>query len=64
MAVNSTESMIVTGAADSVITLWKDCTKEKEEERQADVEKTVLKYVMHLLIINHFLIISLGNKTL
>lgn len=39
--------MIVTGAADSIITFWKDCTQEKERERQASRESAVLQYVCY-----------------
>lgn len=44
LALSTNESTIVTGAADSTVTFWGDCTKEKEHERQADREKTVLRY--------------------
>ena len=42
---SSDESKIVTGAADSVVTIWKDCTEENEIEKRALVEQNVLKYV-------------------
>ena len=43
---SSDEAEIITGAADSVLTFWKDCTDEKERERQAKREDAVLRYVM------------------
>lgn len=45
---SSDDSTIVTGAADSVITFWKDCTEEKEVERQADIQKAISKYFISL----------------
>lgn len=41
--ISSDQSMIATGGADSVVTIWRDCTKEKDLERLADREKTVMK---------------------
>ena len=45
LAVSSDEKHIVTGAADSVITVWRDYTEERSAEKQIDVERAVLKCV-------------------
>lgn len=45
MSVSSDESLIATGAADSVITFWKDCTEEKEMAKRTAAEQTVLRYL-------------------
>ena len=44
LAVSSDESTIVTGGADSVITFWKDCTKEVEQEKEEKRVQIVQKY--------------------
>jgi U3 small nucleolar RNA-associated protein 13 len=33
----------VSGAADSVVTFWEDCTEEKEKEKEAKKAELVLK---------------------
>lgn len=45
LAVTSDEKTIVSGAADSVVTFWEDCTVEQEEEKEAKRAELVLKYV-------------------
>lgn len=39
---------MVTGAADSVITIWKDCTEEKETEKRSAAEQVVLRYFFYV----------------
>jgi len=41
--VSSDEKTIVSGAADSVVTFWKDCTEEDEAEKEAKRTEMVLK---------------------
>jgi U3 small nucleolar RNA-associated protein 13 len=43
LAVSSDERTIVSGAADSVVTFWKDCTEEDEAEKEAKRTEMVLK---------------------
>ncbi len=45
MAISADERTIVSGAADSVVTFWKDCTEEVEEEKEAKRADMVLKSV-------------------
>jgi U3 small nucleolar RNA-associated protein 13 len=35
LAVSADESIIVSGAADSVVTFWEDCTEEKAQEEES-----------------------------
>ena len=35
LAVSTDEQTIVSGAADSVVTFWEDCTEEQEEEKES-----------------------------
>lgn len=37
------ERTIVSGAADSVVTFWEDCTEEQEEEKESKRTEMVLK---------------------
>lgn len=37
------ERTIVSGAADSVVTFWEDCTEEQEQEKEAKRAETALK---------------------
>ena len=45
LAVSSDESTVVSGAADSVVTFWQDCTEEQESEKQTQRAALVEKYV-------------------
>ena len=45
MAISSDERTIVSGAADSVVTFWEDCTEEHESEKEAKRTELALKYV-------------------
>ena len=44
MAISSDERTIVSGAADSVVTFWEDCTEEHESEKEAKRTELALKY--------------------
>jgi len=35
LAVSTDERTIVSGAADSLVTFWEDCTEEQEEEKES-----------------------------
>lgn len=49
LSVSSDERTIVSGAADSVVTFWEDCTEEQEAEKENKRADLVLKYVcLHL----------------
>lgn len=43
LAISSDERTIVSGAADSVLTFWEDCTEEQAEEQEAHRADLVLK---------------------
>jgi len=43
LAVNSDGTTVVSGAADSMITFWDDCTEEKEAEKESKREEMALK---------------------
>jgi U3 small nucleolar RNA-associated protein 13 len=43
LAVSSDESTIVSGAADSVVTFWEDCTEEQEHQKEAKRSELVLQ---------------------
>ncbi len=43
LAVSSDESMIVSGAADSVVTFWQDCTEEQEVQKETQRAQLVEK---------------------
>lgn len=43
LAVSEDEKTIVSGAADSMVTFWGDCTEVDEKEKVAKLEKSVLK---------------------
>lgn len=43
LAISADERTLVSGAADSVVTFWRDCTEEKEEEKEAQRAAVVLK---------------------
>lgn len=43
LAVSADESTIVSGAADSVVTFWEDCTEEQEREKESKRTELVLK---------------------
>ena len=45
LAVSSDERTIASGAADSVVTFWEDCTEEQEQEKESKRAEMVLKYV-------------------
>jgi len=34
LAISTDERTIVSGAADSVVTFWEDCTEQQEEEKE------------------------------
>jgi U3 small nucleolar RNA-associated protein 13 len=43
LAISTDESMIVSGAADSVVTFWQDCTDEQEQLKETKRSALVLK---------------------
>lgn len=43
LALSTDERIIVSGAADSVVTFWEDCTREYEEEHEAKRAEQVLR---------------------
>jgi len=43
LAVSSDGRTIVSGAADSVVTFWEDCTEEDEDEKEAKRTEMALK---------------------
>lgn len=43
LAVSADERIIVSGAADSVVTFWEDCTEEEEREKETKRTELVLK---------------------
>ncbi|KAJ3556580.1 hypothetical protein NM688_g1957 [Phlebia brevispora] len=43
LAVSSDERTVVSGAADSVVTFWEDCTEEQAQEKEAQRAEMVLK---------------------
>lgn len=45
LAISADEQTIVSGAADSVVTFWTNCTEEVEEEKEAKRVDMVLKSV-------------------
>lgn len=45
MTISSDERTIVSGAADSVVTFWEDCTEEHEVEKETKRTELALKYV-------------------
>ena len=45
MAISSDERTIVSGAADSVVTFWEDCTEAYEVEKEEKRTELALKYV-------------------
>jgi U3 small nucleolar RNA-associated protein 13 len=45
LAVSEDEKTIVSGAADSVVTFWGDCTEVDEKEKVEKLEKLVAKLV-------------------
>ena len=44
LAVSKDERTIASGAADSVINFWEDCTEEQEAARESERAELVLKY--------------------
>jgi U3 small nucleolar RNA-associated protein 13 len=46
LAISEDEQTIVSGAADSVVTFWSDCTQTDEREKVNKLESTILKYVL------------------
>lgn len=45
LAISEDEQTIVSGAADSVVTFWSDCTQTDEREKVNKLESIILKYV-------------------
>lgn len=43
LAISADEQTIVTGAADSVVTLWEDCTEEDLEAKETKRTEMALK---------------------
>jgi U3 small nucleolar RNA-associated protein 13 len=43
LAVSRDEKTIVSGAADSVVTFWEDCTEQQEEEKESKRTEMVQK---------------------
>jgi U3 small nucleolar RNA-associated protein 13 len=43
LAISSDERTIISGAADSVVTFWEDCTEEVEAEKEAKRADLALK---------------------
>lgn len=46
LAVSADGRTIVSGAADSVVNMWEDCTEEREVERENKRAESALKYVL------------------
>jgi U3 small nucleolar RNA-associated protein 13 len=44
LTISSDERTIVSGAADSVVTFWEDCTEEHEFEKEEKRTELALKY--------------------
>ena len=49
-AISKDESTIISGAADSVVTFWTDCTEEMQIEKENARAEMVLKYIMFFTI--------------
>jgi U3 small nucleolar RNA-associated protein 13 len=45
LTVSRDNKTIISGAADSVVTFWEDCTEEQEAARESARAELVLKYV-------------------
>lgn len=45
---------MLSGAADSVVTFWEDCTEEQDQEKETQREEMVLKYVLSILKLSPF----------
>ena len=43
LTVSTDESMIVSGAADSVVTFWQDCSEEQQAEKDSQRAELVQK---------------------
>ena len=43
LAISRDERTIVSGAADSIVTFWEDCTEEQEQAKEAKRADMVLK---------------------
>lgn len=43
LAVSTDEHIIVSGAADSMVTFWEDCTEEQERDKETKRTELVLK---------------------
>ena len=43
LAVSTDEQTVVSGAADSVVTFWEDCTEEQAQEKENQRAELVLK---------------------
>ena len=43
LAISTDESTIVSGAADSLVTFWEDCTEEQEHQKETKRAELVLK---------------------
>ena len=50
---SSDERTIVSGAADSVVTFWEDCTEEQQQEKETKRAEMVLKFVSHLVLFQY-----------
>lgn len=48
LAISTDESIIVSGAADSVVTFWEDCTEEQELEKESKRAEMVEKYAVFI----------------
>lgn len=52
LAISKDESTIISGAADSVVTFWTDCTEEIQIEKENARAELILKYVVRIYEIN------------
>ena len=43
LAISADERTIISGAADSVVTFWEDCTEEQERQKETKRAEFVLK---------------------
>lgn len=50
LIVSRDNKTIVSGAADSVVTFWEDCSEEQDAARETARAELVLKYVMCFLV--------------
>jgi WD40 repeat protein len=49
LAISKDEKTVLSGAADSIVTFWEDCTEEQEQEEELKRTELVQKYVLSVL---------------